>query len=739
MPIDNITQETTNVSVAQATNTNVTVTTPAPVNLTLATSGLQGAVGPSSSLAVGTTTTGAPGTDALLAITGTAPNQIIDFTIPRGNTGATGDVGPIGPAPTLSSVIATTGLPGTAAAGSLSGTNPYTINLTIPRGAVTLTGTAAPATGTGGIGDWYLNTTNWDMYEKTATSVWTLRGNIKGATGSTGAQGATGPANQLVLGTVTASAPGSSPAISITGAAPSQTISFTLPRGDTGPTGPAPSLTIGTTTTGAAGSSATASIGGTNPNYSLSLSIPQGLKGDVGSEWFNGTGAPSTSLGVVGDYYLIDSGTSGVGSVYKKTGAATWTLQGNIRGQAGTGNVDSVNSILPDGAGNVVLTWNDFTGTIPASALPSMATTETYTIASQAAMLALTAQRGDLAIRTDLDETYILAGTDPTVLANWTQLLTDGGTVRLTGDQTIGGIKTFSSSPVVPDSSFTIAKTTGLQTALNAKENTLAAGTTAQYYRGDKSWQTLNSTAVGLANVANLAQVDLVNAQTVAGIKTFSASPIVPDPTTSTQVANKSYVDTGLAGKANTSHVHDAGAITTGTFVIARIPTGTTSTTVALGNHLHAGVYEPVIAAGTTAQYRRGDNSWQTLNVAAVSGAAPLASPTFTGTVAGITATMVGLANVANLAQVDLVNAQTIAGIKTFSSPIVGSGASLTALNGSNISTGTVAQARIVQNTQRIIFTTAGTARPTGSTYVEWVGPVSPTNAVDGDTWVNTA
>jgi hypothetical protein len=36
-----------------------------------------------------------------------------------------------------------------------------------------------------------------------------------------------------------------------------------------------------------------------------------------------------------------------------------------------------------------------------------------------------------------------------------------------------------------------IANVTGLQTALDGKELTIAAGTTAQYWRGDKSWQTL--------------------------------------------------------------------------------------------------------------------------------------------------------------------------------------------------------------------------------------------------------
>ena len=44
---------------------------------------------------------------------------------------------------------------------------------------------------------------------------------------------------------------------------------------------------------------------------------------------------------------------------------------------------------------------------------------------------------------------------------------------------------------------------TATQTALNGKEATITAGTTAQYWRGDKSWQTLNAAAVGLANVDN--------------------------------------------------------------------------------------------------------------------------------------------------------------------------------------------------------------------------------------------
>lgn len=49
----------------------------------------------------------------------------------------------------------------------------------------------------------------------------------------------------------------------------------------------------------------------------------------------------------------------------------------------------------------------------------------------------------------------------------------------------------------------TLSSQTDLQTALNLKENTITAGTTSQYFRGDKTFQTLNKAAVGLSNVDN--------------------------------------------------------------------------------------------------------------------------------------------------------------------------------------------------------------------------------------------
>lgn len=50
-----------------------------------------------------------------------------------------------------------------------------------------------PSAGLGVIGDYYLNTSNGQFYEKTSSVNWRLAGNLTGPTGATGATGATGP------------------------------------------------------------------------------------------------------------------------------------------------------------------------------------------------------------------------------------------------------------------------------------------------------------------------------------------------------------------------------------------------------------------------------------------------------------------------------------------------------------------------------------------------------------------
>lgn len=65
----------------------------------------------------------------------------------------------------------------------------------------------------------------------------------------------------------------------------------------------------------------------------------------------------------------------------------------------------------------------DAGGKIPTSELPAIAISETSVVANEAAMLALTAQTGDIAIRTDVNKSFILTALPSSTLGNWQELL----------------------------------------------------------------------------------------------------------------------------------------------------------------------------------------------------------------------------------------------------------------------------------------------------------------------------
>lgn len=72
-------------------------------------------------------------------------------------------------------------------------------------------------------------------------------------------------------------------------------------------------------------------------------------------------------------------------------------------------------------------------GVIPSAQIPAIAITDTYTVATQAAMLALSAQRGDVAIRTDISKAYILSTDSPATLADWKEIVAPGQVVSVAG------------------------------------------------------------------------------------------------------------------------------------------------------------------------------------------------------------------------------------------------------------------------------------------------------------------
>lgn len=64
-------------------------------------------------------------------------------------------------------------------------------------------------------------------------------------------------------------------------------------------------------------------------------------------------------------------------------------------------------------------------GKLPVSVIPSIALTEPFVVSYEAAMLALDAQPGDIAKRTDLGYSFCLAASPASTLSNWVQLTDD--------------------------------------------------------------------------------------------------------------------------------------------------------------------------------------------------------------------------------------------------------------------------------------------------------------------------
>ncbi|MCV9931755.1 tail fiber domain-containing protein [Flavobacterium sp. LS1R47] len=127
-------------------------------------------------------------------------------------------------------------------------------------------------------------------------------------------------------------------------------------------------------------------------------------------------------------------------------------------------------------------------GKLISSQLPAITINDTFVIASQAAMLAQTAQTGDLAVRTDLNKSFILKGTNPAVLADWQELLSptsavttvfgrNGAITSQTGDYTADQISETASRKFqsANQQAFNDA-TSSIQTQLNTKVSTIGSG-----------------------------------------------------------------------------------------------------------------------------------------------------------------------------------------------------------------------------------------------------------------------
>jgi hypothetical protein len=213
---------------------------------------------------------------------------------------------------------------------------------------------------------------------------------------------------------------------------------------------------------------------------------------------------------------IFSKATLGLGNV-ENTALSTWVGSSNITTVGTLANLTVTNPITGSITGNAGSVTNGIYSTgnytnpswltnISWSKIVSTPTTLSgYGITD--GVTSVNGQTGTVNLTTtnitdSLNKRFV---TDPqkTVLGNTSG--TNSGDISLTQN----GFSFVSlSGQVLSLSAIPQSEVTGLVTALSGKEPTITVGTTGQYWRGDKTFQTLNKTAVGLANVDNTSDVN---------------------------------------------------------------------------------------------------------------------------------------------------------------------------------------------------------------------------------------
>jgi hypothetical protein len=182
---------------------------------------------------------------------------------------------------------------------------------------------------------------------------------------------------------------------------------------------------------------------------------------------------------------------------------------------------------------------------------------------------------------------------------------------------------------------------------VNTKEPAITAGTTAQYWRGDKTWQTLNKAAVGLSNVDNTSDANkpvstaqaAADAATLASANSYADGLVVSmwDDRGNYDASGNTFPTTGGSGASGAVKKNDIWTISVagtlgGTpvavrqFIRALVDTpGQTSTNWAIG--LANTDIDDSITDGVTGRAPSQNAVFDALALKA-----PLASPALTGT-----------------------------------------------------------------------------------------------------------
>jgi hypothetical protein len=208
--------------------------------------------------------------------------------------------------------------------------------------------------------------------------------------------------------------------------------------------------------------------------------------------------------------------------------------------------------------------WGNHTSAGYLTEVPALAITDTFVVNNQLTMLALDAQKGDVAIRTDINTTFILSTNSPTILADWKEILTPADGVTSVAMTVPTGL-TVSGSPIISDGILAVSFTSGYSIPTNTKQTEWDNKAPINNPTFTGTVNGVTATMVGLGNVTNESKTIMFADPTFTGTVSGVTASMVDLGNVTNESKTIMFTDPTFTGAMNIPTIVENGTVISAT------------------------------------------------------------------------------------------------------------------------------------------------------------------------------